>query len=75
MWRAGGWWESDKHLYAAPPEIPQDREAPLEDLAALKQRMADAHPDLGGKEAEFITARTAHKDALRRAGLRKIPKA
>ncbi|MGW1764640.1 hypothetical protein ACWCQL_11275 [Streptomyces sp. NPDC002073] len=26
--RAGGWWETDKHLYIAPPELPQDRAAP-----------------------------------------------
>lgn len=54
-------------LYEAPPNL--DRvQAPAPDMAALKQEMAAAHPDRGGTDAEFITARTVYERARARTG-------
>ncbi|WP_329103188.1 hypothetical protein [Streptomyces sp. NBC_01439] len=51
-------------LYAAPPDLDERRRTePPVDLGALRQRMADAHPDRGGTDAEFIAARTAYDRA------------
>ncbi|MFE2326097.1 hypothetical protein ACFXD5_19580 [Streptomyces sp. NPDC059385] len=52
-------------LYLAPPEIPTRTEPAS--LQALRQAMADAHPDRGGTAAEFIAARKRYEQARRNA--------
>ncbi|GHH58149.1 hypothetical protein [Streptomyces candidus] len=51
--RAGGWWEIDLRVHREPPVLAEQEP----DLAELKAAMAAAHPDRGGTDAEFITAR------------------
>jgi hypothetical protein len=64
---AGGWWAADFHLYAEPPEVDQRNSvAPAPDLKALKQAMADAHPDRGGSSESFIEARERYLRARAR---------
>jgi hypothetical protein len=48
-------------LYLAEPEIPH-RPKPLS-LPELRKAMADAHPDRGGTDAEFIAARQRYERA------------
>ena len=48
-------------LYLAEPEIPHQPK--LQSLAELKQAMADAHPDRGGSDEEFIAARRRYEAA------------
>jgi hypothetical protein len=50
-------------LYLAPPEIPSRPEPPS--LRELRQAMADAHPDRGGTNAEFIAARQRYERVRR----------
>ena len=45
---------------------PAADDEPTPDLVALKQAMADAHPDRGGSNAAFIAARQAYVAARRR---------
>ncbi|WP_405941587.1 hypothetical protein [Streptomyces sp. NBC_00207] len=47
-------------LYLAPPVIPSQAKPPLQ---KLRQAMADAHPDRGGTDAEFIAARRRYEQA------------
>ena len=63
--RAARWaFESYTILYASPPELDQRLSAERhEDLGILKQRMADAHPDRGGTEEDFIAARAVYQRA------------
>lgn len=49
-------------LYLEPPEL-YSRRKTFPDLAELKQAMADAHPDRGGTDAEFIAARARYENA------------
>ncbi|MEU3499497.1 hypothetical protein ABZ726_01585 [Streptomyces hundungensis] len=63
--RSAGWWEPDAILYRDPPPLPGAAPAPA-DLGALKAAMAAAHPDRGGTDAAFVTARTAYEQALTR---------
>ncbi len=65
VWRAGGWWEADKHLYATPPPAPEHIAAP--DLKQLKAEMAAAHPDRGGSNEQFREARRRYVTARDRA--------
>ncbi|MFF1650176.1 hypothetical protein [Streptomyces sp. NPDC058240] len=62
--RTRGWWAPDFHLYLSPPELEQ---ATKPDLASLRAAMAAAHPDRGGTEAGFITARQRYEDARTKA--------
>lgn len=48
-------------LHLKPPEIPDHSKRPS--LPELKQAMADAHPDRGGTDAEFIAARQRYERA------------
>lgn len=48
-------------LYLTEPEIPHRPKPPS--LTELKQAMADAHPDRGGTDAEFIAARQRYERA------------
>lgn len=57
---------SRRRLHLSPPEIPSRPKAPS--LPELKKAMADAHPDRGGSDAEFIAARRRYERA-RTAGL------
>ncbi|MGW5820326.1 hypothetical protein, partial [Streptomyces noursei] len=48
-------------LYASPPELPGQQHGPEQgDLKALKQAMAEAHPDRGGTREKFAAARAAY---------------
>ncbi|TKA13197.1 hypothetical protein [Actinacidiphila oryziradicis] len=55
----------NRRLYLREPELPQPPKRPS--VAELKQRMADAHPDRGGNDAEFIAARQKYERARRMA--------
>jgi hypothetical protein len=48
-------------LYLAPPEIPSKPKPPS--LPELRKAMADAHPDRGGTDADFIAARQRYERA------------
>lgn len=48
-------------LYLAEPEIPGRPKPPS--LPELRKEMADAHPDRGGTDAEFIAARKRYEQA------------
>lgn len=48
-------------LYLAEPEIPHRPKPPS--LPELRKAMADAHPDRGGTDAEFIAARQRYERA------------
>lgn len=52
---------TNRRLHLAPPEIPSHPAKP--DLAELRKAMADAHPDRGGTDAEFIAARKRYQKA------------
>ncbi|MDX3587328.1 hypothetical protein [Streptomyces europaeiscabiei] len=52
---------SRRRLHIAPPEIPHQPKAPS--LPELRKAMADAHPDRGGTDAEFIAARARYERA------------
>ncbi|MFM9590773.1 hypothetical protein ACKI16_29725 [Streptomyces scabiei] len=54
-----------RRLYLTAPEIPT-RPKPLA-LPELRQAMADAHPDRGGTDAEFIAARQRYERARAQA--------
>lgn len=54
-----------RRLHLTPPEIPYRPEPPS--LPELRKAMADAHPDRGGTDAEFIAARQRYERALRTA--------
>lgn len=56
-------WHHGQHLYLDPPNLPQQRSRP--DLKALKQAMADSHPDRGGTDEAFIEARQRYLRARR----------
>jgi len=63
--KSGSWWESDLTVYLQPPVIEQ---AQRPTLAALKQAMADAHPDReGGTHEGFIAARARYEQARDKA--------
>jgi len=53
-----------RRLHLAEPEIPT-RPAPPS-LPELRKAMADAHPDRGGSDEAFITARKRYETAKRR---------
>jgi len=59
------WCMPDHRLYLNPPELPGRTQKP--NLDDLKAAMAAAHPDRGGTDAEFITARGAYVAARNRA--------
>jgi hypothetical protein len=63
---SGGYWAPDYHLYLTPPDINSPRTAPESSLAELKQAMADAHPDRGGDDAQFIAARERYLRARKK---------
>jgi hypothetical protein len=48
-------------LYLAEPDIPHQPKPPS--LPELRRAMADAHPDRGGTDAEFIAARERYEKA------------
>lgn len=50
-----------RRLHLTPPEIPSRPAQPS--LAELRQAMADAHPDRGGTDADFIAARQRYENA------------
>lgn len=50
-----------RYLHLAPPEIPHRPKPPS--LPELRKAMADAHPDRGGTDAEFIAARQRYEHA------------
>ncbi|MFD8949424.1 hypothetical protein ACFV0B_11275 [Streptomyces xanthophaeus] len=50
-----------RRLHLAPPELPDHTRKPS--LPELRQAMADAHPDRGGTDAEFIAARRRYEQA------------
>ncbi|MFD5678537.1 hypothetical protein [Streptomyces sp. NPDC127040] len=52
---------SQRYLYLAPPKVPTQPEPAF--LQELRQAMADAHPDRGGTNAEFIAARQRYERA------------
>lgn len=53
-------------LHLTSPEIPHQPKPPS--LPELRKAMADAHPDRGGTEAEFIAARALYETARTQAG-------
>jgi hypothetical protein len=70
--RGRHWVDHDSTLYASLQTI-RDKIAEIEarydaepDIQALKQAMADAHPDRGGSSAAFIRARQEYVEARRR---------
>lgn len=50
-----------RRLHLTPPEIPSRPRKPS--LPELRKAMADAHPDRGGTDAEFIAARARYERA------------
>lgn len=52
-----------RRLHLTPPEIPSRPKPPT--LPELRKAMADAHPDRGGTDAEFIKARQRYEAAKR----------
>ncbi|MGW4825027.1 hypothetical protein ACWEP4_40495 [Streptomyces sp. NPDC004227] len=50
-----------RRLHLTPPEIPCRPKPPS--LPELRKAMADAHPDRGGTDAEFIAARARYERA------------
>ena len=52
-----------RRLHLTEPEIPSGPKPP--DLAALKAEMAAAHPDVGGTDEAFITARRRYEAVTR----------
>lgn len=50
-----------RRLHLTPPEIPHQPNPPS--LPELRKAMADAHPDRGGSDAEFIAARARYERA------------
>ena len=50
-----------RRLHLTPPEIPKPPRKPS--LPELRKAMADAHPDRGGTDAEFIAARERYERA------------
>lgn len=57
-------WYHGRDLYLRPPQLPKRPASP--DLKELKKLMADAHPDRGGSDAEFIEARARYQRARTR---------
>lgn len=64
--KSGHWWEPDLRLWLTPPTIWPPQQQP--DLAALKAQMAAAHPDRGGTDEAFVTARALYEKARTQAG-------
>ena len=66
-------WDTDWHLFPSLEAViaylrqHDEPEVTLTDLAALKQAMADAHPDKGGSSADFIAARAVYVAARRQS--------
>lgn len=59
---------SARTLYLTEPEIPHRPKPPS--LPELRKAMADAHPDRGGTDAEFIAARQRYERARAAEGAR-----
>lgn len=57
--KTAGWWEDDNRLYLNPPPLP-GQQPTIADLQAevdrLRREAADAHPDRGGNDIDFIAA-------------------
>ncbi|MGV0098290.1 hypothetical protein [Streptomyces californicus] len=60
---SSGWWEADSTVYLNEPAVYRHMPPSTPSLAELKQAMADAHPDRGGTDAEFIAARARYERA------------
>jgi len=58
---------AEEHLYRREREQERKRAEHEPELRRLRMAMADAHPDRGGSNEEFIAARGAYKRALRQA--------
>jgi hypothetical protein len=74
VWRrSAGWWADDSELYAtreaaeASLGLAGEATRGVPDLRQLRREMADAHPDRGGTNEEFMAARERYQRALRRA--------
>lgn len=61
---AGEIWDGRRRLYLKPPELAKPLEQPT--LTELKQQMADSHPDRGGSDEAFISARAEYQRARTR---------
>ena len=63
------WSSTDRLLYAEPPDInlwePPTPDELRADISRLRADMADAHPDRGGSNAEFIAAHQRYQQARR----------
>lgn len=55
-----------RRLHLTPPEIPSRPKRAS--LPELRKAMADAHPDRGGTDAEFIAARRRYERAMAQEG-------
>lgn len=58
---------AEVYLFGGARDQARKREGRVPGLKRLKQEMADAHPDRGGTDEEFMTARQRYKQALREA--------
>jgi hypothetical protein len=60
---------AEEHLYSWEREQERKRQEGEPELKRLRMAMADAHPDRGGTNEDFIAARERYEQALRRASL------
>ncbi len=58
---------AEEVLYGWEREQERKRKEAGPELRRLRMAMADAHPDLGGTNEEFMAARERYEQALRRA--------
>jgi hypothetical protein len=75
--RGRGWWDcadlfatreaAEGYLFAAERKRERERPSREAEVKAARRAMADAHPDRGGTDEEFIAARKRYEHALRRA--------
>jgi hypothetical protein len=67
--RSAGWREGDYHLFADRANAEQTKPVLVDckaDVSRLRAEMANAHPDRGGTDAEFIAARQRYVRAVSR---------
>ena len=58
---------AEEYLYARERDLERKRHEAGPELRRLRMAMADAHPDRGGTDEEFMAARERYEQAVRRA--------
>ena len=58
---------AEEHLYGREREQERKRKAAEPELKQLRREMADAHPDRGGTNEQFMAARKRYERALKQA--------